>query len=1063
MEGTDDNRMEPELQTTTAQGGYVKEATTKRSADGLEPGVLVYKKGAWSKEEDEKLRKAVEEYGVRNWVTIEKFSGLARPAKNCRLRWLNYLRPNLKKYPFTLEEEKLILHLHSKYGNSWSRIASKLPGRSDNEIKNFWHKRAKKCQKQHLPIYPTREERRQSHIRDEPTADDNYFPSYPNHILPSTSVQLADTPRDASSMIHSPQTLISTSQRPELTQKTTPSPNTPTSQNFQLSPHQKNQSSSIAFFIPLIEPPILSSPQGRFKRFSTPQNQLSTSVSVLQHSITNTSDFQPQHSSLQMQRSSPNTPTSQNFQLSPHQKNQSSSSAFFIPLIEPPILSSPQGRFKRFSTPQNQLSTSVSVLQHSITNTSDFQPQHSSLQMQRSLIMESPTSPLKLNSSPGVSQQTIGSPGPSLSPLSPLILRLSSIPLPSESNLSIPNSSNVPLNSLTPAVQFASPIEPMTVDTDKVIPQYSTLKTNPPLVPFDMLETEKRNSSMHEVVFDTNLEIMEELREAQAKVRFLKKKLRQRRILKETNVEKLSTRKEYFLSENLETTNLYGRELGTQVPLDENSSQITTKESFSSTSSRQDSKKVLRIGSDIRLSKLPETENFESIVSKKVTAQDETYIENPESLQRGEDSHSLGEIFKIKNAMNLQEVRHSINLMDHPNSQNTMNGLNLDSWNNMLCPFQVPTIGKFLNGRSTLESLFIESSTPLQESFFKGDMFSQNSGIEQSLTNGFGTIYHQGTTTTLVKPDDDPGKFGYLQPDEGGYFGDNFKQENTSLMDGNLATPISSDGNLLLHHCPTTGLQEPSCLVSELMMEYESSGNSIHSSKLCESSLLLPQCSTTNFLDSNYLVSKQVLGQESLQGKQFSFQTSKGGNSNETSELCESIFLLDHYPAINMMDTKCLVGFDNKCPLGEQYTLQTTACGHYHGDLKTNCISRETSRQEHSQEESLIEGLLVENLWPEEQMVPQDQAFLPNRSNLAVNPSGLTHLTKSKNWNNESYCGDAEIQNGEHDHEHDHVNTSVQPLEWYNNCNTIRDEFDMGLSLHVTSTSQPILTIADYI
>lgn len=113
-EGGDADMVEPEPPTS---------AVEKAKAEA-EP--VVYKKGAWSKEEDEKLKRAVEEYGVRNWVAIEKFSGLARPAKNCRLRWLNYLRPNLKKYPFTQEEEKLILHLHSKYGNSWSRIASKV-------------------------------------------------------------------------------------------------------------------------------------------------------------------------------------------------------------------------------------------------------------------------------------------------------------------------------------------------------------------------------------------------------------------------------------------------------------------------------------------------------------------------------------------------------------------------------------------------------------------------------------------------------------------------------------------------------------------------------------------------------------------------------------------------------------------------------------------------------------------------------------------------------------------------------------------------------------------------
>lgn len=87
---------------------------------------VAYRKGAWSKEEDEKLKRAVEELGDKNWVRIERFSGLARPAKNCRLRWLNYLRPNLKKYPFTKEEEDFIFLLHAQYGNAWSRIASKV-------------------------------------------------------------------------------------------------------------------------------------------------------------------------------------------------------------------------------------------------------------------------------------------------------------------------------------------------------------------------------------------------------------------------------------------------------------------------------------------------------------------------------------------------------------------------------------------------------------------------------------------------------------------------------------------------------------------------------------------------------------------------------------------------------------------------------------------------------------------------------------------------------------------------------------------------------------------------
>lgn len=104
-------------------GGIRVEEDPPITGDG---DAVVYKKGAWSKEEDEKLIRAVEERGTKNWVTIERTSGLGRPAKNCRLRWLNYLRPNLKKFPFTEEEERLIVDLHSKFGNSWARIANKV-------------------------------------------------------------------------------------------------------------------------------------------------------------------------------------------------------------------------------------------------------------------------------------------------------------------------------------------------------------------------------------------------------------------------------------------------------------------------------------------------------------------------------------------------------------------------------------------------------------------------------------------------------------------------------------------------------------------------------------------------------------------------------------------------------------------------------------------------------------------------------------------------------------------------------------------------------------------------
>ncbi|GAB4828091.1 hypothetical protein Ancab_035006 [Ancistrocladus abbreviatus] len=103
------------------------------------------RKGLWSPEEDDKLMK----YMMRNgqtgcWRDIAKNAGLQRCGKSCRLRWINYLRPDLKRDAFSPQEERLILHLHSLLGNRWSQIAAHLPGRTDNEIKNFWNTKIKR-------------------------------------------------------------------------------------------------------------------------------------------------------------------------------------------------------------------------------------------------------------------------------------------------------------------------------------------------------------------------------------------------------------------------------------------------------------------------------------------------------------------------------------------------------------------------------------------------------------------------------------------------------------------------------------------------------------------------------------------------------------------------------------------------------------------------------------------------------------------------------------------------------------------------------------------------------
>ncbi|OEL30258.1 Myb-related protein Hv33 [Dichanthelium oligosanthes] len=114
------------------------------------------RKGLWSPEEDERLFAQIAYHSVSTWSSVAQLAGkldsfqsdlvlrLRRSGKSCRLRWMNYLRPDLKKEPISKREEEIIISLQQSLGNRWSTIAARMPGRTDNEIKNYWNSRIRK-------------------------------------------------------------------------------------------------------------------------------------------------------------------------------------------------------------------------------------------------------------------------------------------------------------------------------------------------------------------------------------------------------------------------------------------------------------------------------------------------------------------------------------------------------------------------------------------------------------------------------------------------------------------------------------------------------------------------------------------------------------------------------------------------------------------------------------------------------------------------------------------------------------------------------------------------------
>ncbi|CAI9759632.1 unnamed protein product [Fraxinus pennsylvanica] len=142
------------------------------------------RKGLWSPEEDATLKNYIQNYGTGgNWITFPHKAGLNRCGKSCRLRWLNYLRPDIKREAFTLEEDNIIYTLYGVLGSKWSIIASHLPGRTDNDVKNYWNSKLKK-----KPIAATYGYKPTNSI-DTITAKTDLLSSTTNTLVPTFSAQ----------------------------------------------------------------------------------------------------------------------------------------------------------------------------------------------------------------------------------------------------------------------------------------------------------------------------------------------------------------------------------------------------------------------------------------------------------------------------------------------------------------------------------------------------------------------------------------------------------------------------------------------------------------------------------------------------------------------------------------------------------------------------------------------------------------------------------------------------------------------------------------------------------